>query len=241
MTRRPPGPPGGGGDGEEFARVEALAGLAREVDGLRRGLEALVGTPTRVDDLARTVAQLADAVAAVPARPGPTVAPSWLTAPPDSDGLVALLEELARWLHAVFLRYPDGAAVLPECWLWHPDVIEELVWLMHAWRAAYDGRGASVQLAGDWHDRQRPGVVRRLRSSVGSCSRENHQTRLGWNSTPRGASPVPSTDALTTIACWWATARDRAAPEPAPTAAGRHESDISTAMNGSSQSGGWSR
>jgi hypothetical protein len=243
MTRRPPGQPGSDGSGEgEFARVEALAGLAREVDGLRRGLEALVGTPTRVDDLARTVAQLADAVAAVPARPGPTVAPSWLAAPTDSEALAALLDGLCRWLHAVFLRYPDGAAVLPECWLWHPDVVEELLWLSHAWRAAYEGRGASVQLAGDWHDRQRPGVVRRLRTAIGSCSQERHQTRPGWNSIPLGATPVPGGDAAASIAWWWAAARDDAPPEPAPDdPRRRHGSGISAAVDDTGTRSGWSR
>ena len=96
----------------------------------------------------------------------------------------------------------------------HPDAVEELLWLMHAWRAAYQSRGASVQLAGDWHDRQRPGVVRRLRTAVGSCSRERHQTRVGWNTTPQGAVPVPSVDAVHLIAWWWAGARDQPAPEP---------------------------
>lgn len=242
MSRRPPGQPGGGSDGDEFARVEALAGLAREVDGLRRSLEELVGTPTRVDDLARTVAQLADAVAAAPARPGPTVAPTWLAAPTDSEALAALLDELCRWLHTIFLRYPDGAAVLPECWLWHPDVVEELLWLMHAWRAAYESRGASVQLAGDWHERQRPGVVRRLRTAAGSCSRERHQTRPGWNSAPLGASPVPGAESATSIAWWWAAARDDAPPEPgSKDSTGRTGSGISTAVNGTSPRSGWSR
>ena len=88
-----------------------------------------------------------------------------------------VLGELCAWLHAIFLRYPDGAVALPVCWLYHPDVIEELLWLMHAWCAAYQGKGASVQLAGDWHDRQRPGVVRRIKSGAGSCSIERHQTR----------------------------------------------------------------
>lgn len=214
MTRRPPPQPGRGDD--EFARVEALAGLAREVDGLRRGLEVLFDTPTRVDDLARTVAQLADAVAATPARPGPTVAPSWVDAPTDPEATAGLLEDLTGWLRAVFLRYPDGVAVLPECWLWHPDVVEELLWLMHAWRAAYEGRGASVQLAGDWHDRQRPGVVRRVKVAAGSCSRERHQARPGWHDQPGGATEVPSLDATAEIAAWWAEARDDAGPEPAP-------------------------
>lgn len=242
MTRRPLGQPGS--DGGEFARVEALAGLAREVDGLRRGMEALVGTPTRVDDLSRTVAQLADAVSAMPARPGPSVAPSWLAASTDFEALGVVLDGLCRWLHQVFLRYADGAAVLPECWLWHPDVIEELLWLSHAWRAAYQGRGASVQLAGDWHDRQRPGVVRRLRTAVGSCSRERHQTRPGWNSAPLGATPVPGADAASSIAWWWAAARDDPAPEPAPEptsggSAGRHGSGISAAVTGADL--GWPR
>ena len=248
MTRRPP-QPAGAGDGE-FARVEALAGLAREVDGLRRGLDALVGTPSRVDDLARTVAQLADALAAVPGRPGLTVAPSWLTAPADPEALAGLLDELVAWLHAVFLRYPDGVAALPECWLWHPEVVEELLWLMRAWRAAYDGRGASVQLAGDWHDRQRPGVVRRLKASVGSCSRERHQTRPGWNTRPTASAPVPGTDAAAGIVRWWAAARDKQPPEPAPDpthgpahnrAGSQPWGGIGAAVNGTTDAPGWAR
>jgi hypothetical protein len=217
VTRRPPG----AADDGEFARAEALAGLAREVDGLRRGLDPLAGLPTRVDDLARTVAQLADALSAAPPRPGPTPSPSWLAAAADREATQALLEALCGWLGRVFLRYPDGAAVLPECWLWHPDVVEELLWLQHAWFAAYQGKAASVQLAGDWHDRQRPGVVRRLKAAVGSCSKERHQTRTGWGEGPRGATPVPGTDAVPTIAGWWATDRDQPAPEPA--AEPRHE------------------
>ena len=222
MTRRPPG----AGDDSEFARADALAGLAREVDGLRRGLDPLAGIPTRVDDLARTLTQLADALTSSPARPGPTPAPSWLSAPEDPEQLAALLEELCTWLGRVFLRYPDAASVLPTCWLWHPDVIEELLWLMHAWLGAYQGKGASVQLAGDWHDRQRPGVVRRLKSSVGSCSIERHQTRTGWSDRPRGAVEVPGTDATELIASWWATSRDQPAPEPAEDKSRRPERDL---------------
>jgi hypothetical protein len=210
VTRRPPGQPSEG----EFARAEALAGLAREVDGLRRGLDPLAGVPTRVDDLARTVAQLADALAAVPPRPGPTPAPSWLAASDDPEAARVLLEALGAWLHRVFLRYPDAAAVIPECWLYHADAVEELLWLQHAWTAAYEAKGASVQLAGDWHDRQRPGVVRRLKTAVGSCSKERHQTRTGWGEGPRGAVPVPGLDTVPDIARWWATRRDDPAPEP---------------------------
>lgn len=212
-------PAAGGQDGSGYASSEALAGLAREVEGVRRQLDTVADVPARVDALTDAVAQLSDAVAAiaaVPGRPGPTPAPSWLAAPHDADALGPVLAQLCEWLRGVFLRYPDGATVLPECWLWHPDVVEELLWLMHAWLAAYQGKGASVQAAGDWHDRQRPGVVRRLRATVGSCSVEKHQARPGRQAPASTAPAVPGVDACSSIARWWATARDAPAPEPAP-------------------------
>ena len=120
----------------------------------------------------------------------------------------------------MYLRYPDGEQVLPLCWMWHPDVVEELLWLMHAWCAAYQGADASVAAAGEWHDRQRPGVVNRLRKSVGSCSLERHQTREGWPDPPGGAIAVPGIEAAGPLAAWWALRRDQVAPEPIPTADG---------------------
>jgi hypothetical protein len=207
----PPAPDAGDG---EFARTEALSGLAREVETLTRTIETLVPVPGRVDELARLVGQLAEAVAAVSARPSSTAAPSWLLAPGESIEVEHLIGELSAWLHAVFLRYPDGAAVLPECWLYHPDVVEELLWLMYAWCAAYQGKNASVGLAGDWHDRQRPGVVRRLQKSVGACSIETHLTRVDWNQRPAGAAEVPGLAESAVLAEWWAQRRDDPAPEP---------------------------
>ena len=126
----------------------------------------------------------------------------------------AVLDELVGWLAAVYLRYPDGADHLPECWTWHPDVVEELLWLMHAWAAAYQGPQASVALVGDWHDRHRPGVVRRIRQSAGSCSYEKHQTRSGWDTLSSAAPTVPGLEHVGSIAAWWATRRDDPAPEP---------------------------
>ena len=53
-----------------------------------------------------------------------------------------MLTDLTRWLDDIYLRYADAARTLPECWLWHPEVVEELIWLMHAWLAAYQGDDA---------------------------------------------------------------------------------------------------
>jgi len=212
---RPPEPQPGPGAGAEFASAAALAGLAREVDGLRRSVEPLSAVSGRVDDLARLMGQLVDAVAALTARPGAVAAPSWLMLPADEQIAGRVLDELTVWMAAVYLRYSDAAGSLPECWCWHPDVVEELLWLMHAWCAAYHGTQASVALAGDWHDRSRPGVVRRIRAVAGMCSRENHMTRDGWDHTPSGAPEVPAVDAVGPIAAWWGTRRDDPAPEPA--------------------------
>lgn len=189
-----------------------VAGLARLVDGLRRDLDPLTGLPGRVEELASLVAGLAEAVAASTARRQAGPAPSWLLAPADSQKAADLLDGLAGWLGVVFLRYPDGLAALPDCWCWHPDVVEELLWLMYAWSAAYQGPAASVALAGDWHDRLRPGVVRRVQRAAGSCSRESHQTRPNRPAVPTGAPTVPGGHELDVVARWWATRRDHPAP-----------------------------
>ncbi|MCO1658120.1 hypothetical protein [Pseudonocardia humida] len=225
MTAPIPAPPpaGTGPDGAHGSdpAAAAVAGLAREVEELRKRLEPLIQTPARVDALARLVAQLADTVTALTARSAVAAPPSWLMAPTDPEHTRELLDALTGWMAQVYLRYADASEALPERWCWHPDVVEELLWLMHAWLAAYQGKHASVQLVGDWHDRQRPGVVRRISKVAGRCSRENHQTRHGWTSTPTAAPVVPSLDGLDAIADWWGTGREQTAPEPAVTAGAR--------------------
>ena len=92
---------------------------------------------------------------------------SWLDAdldPHDPSVAEDILTRLAQWVAGVYLRYPD--ARLPDCWLWHPEVVEELLWLHQAWLAAY-AEGARVTAAADWHDRYRPGVVARIKSYRG--------------------------------------------------------------------------
>ena len=197
-----------------------VAGLARQVDTLRRQVEPLTGLRERVDDLAGLLAELTETVAALTARRGPTPCPSWLVLPTDDELARRVLGELVAWLELVYLRYPDGAQGLPECWCWHPDAVEELLWLMHAWLAAYQGETASVAAAADWHDRYRPGVVRRIhtyaRTRGGApCSLEQHQTRPDWDQYPTGAAPTPGVEELVPIAGWWAARRGDPAPEPA--------------------------
>jgi hypothetical protein len=204
--------PTGSANGSAYVSADggAVAGLAREIEALRQSIDKLRGLPSRVDELAGLVAQLADAVNATPTAAGGVA--SWLDLPPEVDTTHAVLGELLTWMQVVYLRYPDAAAGLPDCWLWHPNVVEELLWLMQAWLAAYRDDKAAVSLAGDWHDRYRPGVVRRITTTAGRCSLENHQPRDGQ---PLPGGPVvPVAGAAEQIATWWASARTDPPPEP---------------------------
>jgi hypothetical protein len=192
----------------EVASAAAVAGLASEVEALRRAVDPL---PGRVADLARLTADLTAQVRDLAVAPIPAAMPSWIVAPEDRATTGALLAEVHAWVAMVFLRYSDAAVALPECWLWHPDIVEELLWLMHAWLAAYQGEKASVALVGDWHDRYRPGVVRRLKGLGGTCSLEVHLDRPDRQRSTFGPRRP---DAVGLVAAWWADARDSRGPEP---------------------------
>ena len=216
-TTNPPDPTasnGGGVNASAYASAASVAGLARDIDALRHDLAELVRVPARLDELADLVAQLAEATAASACSPSASGVVSWLDLPEELDTAQQLLAGLVDWMTRIYLRYPDAAAGLPDCWAWHPDVVEELLWLWHAWLAAYHDSHIPVTAAADWHDRYRPNVVRRITATAGRCSLENHQPRpdrlpLGK---PRG---VPLADATESIARWWAT--DRTNPGPVPT------------------------
>lgn len=188
--------------------ADAVAALARQIDRLEARLDGynLDGLRGDVHGLATMVAGLANELAEAATR-SDEPAPSWLwpLEAPDAVEAESVLAQLIRWISRVHLRYADAA--LPECWLWHPDVIEELVWLRGAWQAAYHGPMASAQRAGDWHDRLRPGVVRRVRACAGSCSLREHLD-------PPTDPAVPAADAAPAVAAWWV---DPGGPAPVPT------------------------
>ena len=215
QSAAPPDPP----RSRDADPAGAVAGLAREVEALRRRLDGLDYLPHRVEQLADLFARQAETAAAATSSPAAPEPPSWLDLPTDpgrsaesscpARAAEDLLTTLARWVGGIYLRYPDAAQTLPECWLWHPEVVEELLWLHTAWLAAYRAEAPGTAV-GDWHDRQRPGVARRIRDYAGLCSLEQHQPGHEQH------SPVaPVRDAVPAIAGWWAT--QRADPAPAPT------------------------
>ena len=185
----------------------AVTGLAREVEQVRRtvAVTASAAELARVADLVTDLSQIINATS-TPADPPP----SWLALPADADAAGTVLADLVGWLAQVYLRYSDAARGLPECWLWHPDVVEELVWLRHAWFDAYKSGDATIRAVGDWHDRLRPGVARRVTNYVKACSLESHLPERA-----SGATPVPMAEATDPIVTWWVN--DRTRPGPAPT------------------------
>ncbi|MGH3718319.1 MAG: hypothetical protein ACRDRI_05635 [Pseudonocardiaceae bacterium] len=155
------------GDGPD----PALVALGREV---QRLTHAHADAVARVEELTELLTQLATDVATLAARSAPDgdeAVRAWLLTS-DPDLAQTDLDDLADWLARVYLRYPD--AVLPSCWLWHPAAIEELRWLRCAHREAYHDKHGTWAKAGDWHDRYRPGVARRLAAAYGSCELREH-------------------------------------------------------------------
>lgn len=200
------------------AAVAAVAGLARQTETLARDVAAMkkglaqTASAGELTRLAQVVTELGEAMAKAPRgkKDDPEPIPSWLNLPLETEAAEQLLGDLLAWMPAVYLRYADARRSLPQCWLWHGEVVEELVWLMFAWTAAYQGPEASLRLAGDWHDRQRPGVARRIGDYAGGCDILQHRA-------PTGAPiAVPLADAAEAIVAWWSTARDEHGPTPTP-------------------------
>jgi hypothetical protein len=190
-----------------------LAPVVRELAVLARRLDEVEGSAGQLDELAALVTELAETVAAK-ITPAGEPAASWLEFParPEvQEDAQDLLERLAAWVGSVYLRYRDAITGFPDCWLWHPEIVEELLWLNRAWQAAY-APGAPASLLGDWHDRQRPGVMRRIKDYAGVCSLEAH---LPGADRHNRAAEVPVADAIAAVAAWWVTGR--AEPGPVPT------------------------
>jgi hypothetical protein len=74
-----------------------------------------------------------------------------LNLPDELDTAQQLLAGLVDWMARIYLRYPDAAAGLPDCWAWHPDVVEELLWLWlwQAWLRPTHDQNAAVSAAAD--------------------------------------------------------------------------------------------
>lgn len=187
---------------------DRIPALAREQDRIRRRVEEMGGelgeVRGQVGDLVSDVGRVRQALDARRQNAAPP--PSWL-GEEDPAAAGALLRDLIPWLDAVYLRYPGAS--LATCWAWHPWVVEELAWLAAAHRAAYDPDSGTIAAAAEWHERWRPGVVKRLSDALGFCDLSSHVSG-GSQAVP--ALTAPLQHAHDPIAFAWTT--DRSTPEP---------------------------
>ncbi len=143
-----------------------------------------------------------------PPKGDDTPAPPWWTVT-DPDAARARLTDLVEWIETVYIHYSDAAEGLRPCWLYHQDVVAELLALRDTYHAVYYGPAASPQAVQDWHDRYRVGTVRRVRDTLRMCSLHKHTSSTYTPPTTPGAAAVDD------IATWWGTTHGETAP-PAP-------------------------
>lgn len=185
---------------------------SRRVGELDERVRALTGA---VADLARAGGSPAEGEAGAVSHP-----PSWLLVG-DREAAGALLGDLVEWLGAVYLRYPD--AHLPSCWLWHPAAVEELWVLRGAHRDAFGGPQPAWAKASDWHDRQRPGVVKRL-SPLGACALSEHRPDGAQDKKPEAAPLAGHIDAIADA--WTTTGMPPVPSEEQRAHAQTHDDDL---------------
>lgn len=179
--------------------------LGRAVERALRKLGTLDGQVGRLaDQVVALGEQLTGDGTEAADGPEPDTVPgsrAWLLAD-DPDQAATDLDDLARWVGRVYLWYPDAA--LSSCWLWHPEVIEELWWLRLAHADAYDPENGSVLRMGDWHDRQRPGVARRIRAVLGKCDLTRHAAHNGRSVEITPPGPPAMSGHTGVVAAVWA-------------------------------------
>lgn len=195
--------------GEHREPDPAVVALARDVQRASH----------RIDRLGQNLAELVAEVAALHGTPAPpTVGAepvpvrSWL-AVDDQDQAVKDLGELVGWVDDVYVRF--SRAQLSSCWMWHPDVVEELWCLRGAHLEAFHPELGSWMRVGDWLDRQRPGVERRLNPLMAKCALSRHVDRPGRPADVGEPPPPPLAGHHAVVAAWWA-ATHTAGPDPTP-------------------------
>lgn len=135
-------------------------------------LERVNRRVTDLDDLLATLARDVTAINETLEDAKGQATVSWLMLA-DPVAAVAVLGDLAVWCEEVYLRYDDAA--LPACWLWHAGLVEELLTLRQGHADAFHSKSRSAAKALDWHERYRPGVVKRLLETVRDCDLSKHE------------------------------------------------------------------
>jgi hypothetical protein len=176
-----------------------------EVEALRGEVATLSGV---VAELGGMVQDLAGDIVRFVAQGDPSAVRSWIAVDDPELGRL-MLADLAEWLSSVWVRFPGPA--LPECWAYHPYVVEELWVVMNLHRACFR-KGGTWQNLADWLKTYRPAAAERIQKEVGSCELTEHEP--GADLDPVDWASVPEAD-LSEVADYW-TGHRRAPYPPSP-------------------------
>jgi hypothetical protein len=136
--------------GENRAHVAELRGHLQDTLTKLGALHGQVTTLTSVSDevtaLAQAVAQLLDQGA--PEGPPRPVDLAHVTGKERRD----VLQGLATWVRDVlFPGWPWTQSRLRPCWLYHPEIVNGLLWVRCAYLTAYEHPGGRAHHAADFH------------------------------------------------------------------------------------------
>lgn len=161
----PTDPPAGPPAGEPTPPLDAQA-IGRELDRISRWVQKAGDEKAWSDELKqmwKATRECFEGLAALAVASGPAPSRAWLLqVGEEPEALVERLADLVDWLDKVFVRYPGTE--LPTCWLWHPWIVEELLWLRSYHAQAYgSGQNSGPAAQGVWHDQSLPRLLDRLR------------------------------------------------------------------------------
>lgn len=196
-------------DHERTATAATVEGLVSELAGLRL---VTGGLADGQEKLARMIAEFI-ARATEPddeeeeEKPDPDRV-EWMTV---SDPAVAVeaLVRVRRWVREVWTPYAAGEELQP-CWMWHPDVVADLLACRLAWIASTGPKARPLSPA-DWITRFLEPAAKRVTRSLAEC----HD---GYGHLTRGKryDATPGDGGARALARWWAETHDREPEHPAP-------------------------
>ena len=203
-------------------------GLGEQVDGLRTQLgevavqlisvasavNGMAGLAAQVKELSDQVTALAERLGAEeePPKPAGPALPSWFEV--HGEQARVMLSDLVEWVDTILIHHFAARDALPECWMYHGEQVENLLWLRAGWYFVHRSPDAKPWHGYDWHDRWMPAVMARIKRTLGAsgCRFDNHREDSTEHKVRQERNPherIPETDpgVIDTYARWWVQTR----------------------------------
>jgi hypothetical protein len=205
------------GVGDQVDTLRAQLGeVAVQLVTMSSTVNALAGVAQQVAALSQQVTELAARLGGDEEEPAPTrpALPSWFEV--EAEQAQQMLADLVGWVDTILVRYSVARDALMPCWMFHGEIVEDLLWLRAAWMAAHRDPSAKPHHAADFHDRWMPAVMGRLKRQLGAgmCNFNNHRDgpgeyRLRDEQHPEVRVPATDPQIVDGYARWWVQYRGR--------------------------------